>query len=119
TAHRARRHRARVGRRRHGLPADGRGRGLARDRLAQAVEPGEPVMTRRSVTIAVTRSCGVTSKAGLTASAHCVISPGPRSSMGTAAPYGVSRSMVDSGATTTNGIPAARAPRAWAYVPIL
>ncbi len=74
-------------------------------------------MTRSSVTSAETSSAGVISKAKLSAlvpggAAGTVTSSSARSSSGIAAPDGVAWSMVDSGAATTNGMPAWRAARA-------
>ena len=71
---------------------------------------------------------GVTSKAGFIArvpsgatgrSLNDTTSSAPRSSISISAPVGVARSIVDSGATTTNGTPACCAPRARLNVPIL
>ena len=83
---------------------------------------------RRSVTIAVIRSAGVTSKAGLIAVAPSGVvrtpwnehtSAAPRSSIGMWLPVGVPGSTVVSGATTRNGTPACAAASDSAKVPIL
>src|SRR5206468_11186817 len=58
-----------------------------------------------SVTIAVIRPAGVTSKAGLRAGNRLVTSAGSRSSIGIPAPVAVARSTVDVGATTYSGKP--------------
>ncbi|SLJ43156.1 Uncharacterised protein [Mycobacteroides abscessus subsp. abscessus] len=73
-----------------------------------------PCTTPCSVTTAVTRSAGVTSKAGLNAAvptgavavpANAVTSSAARSSTTMSRQLAVAGSRVDSGATTTNGIP--------------
>ena len=67
--------------------------------------------------MAETSAAGVTSKARLTArvpagAAGTVTSSSARCSIGMSAPDAVPGSMVDSGAATTNGMPAWRAARA-------
>ena len=86
--------------------------------LVTGSSPSDGRTVRRSVTTAVTRSAGVTSNAGLYA--------GPRGHLGRvplldldAGPGGVSVSTVDSGAATTNGMPARAAASASGYVPTL
>src|SRR5687767_5159287 len=94
----------------------------------QGRSPTAGRITRRSVTIAVTRSAGVTSNARFRApdpsgATRWVPAPstssGERSSISMSSPLRVDRSSVDSGAATTNGMPARAAARASGYVPIL
>jgi len=81
-------------------------------------------MILSSVTTAETSSAGVMSKAKFSAlvpsgAAGTVISSARRRSSGMRSPLAVAGSIVDSGAATTNGIPARRAASASEYVPIL
>ena len=78
-------------------------------RSRRSDSPNGAVQAPRSVKIADTYSCGVTSNAGLRIFAPsgvsrvgptCVTSRAGRSSMGMPAPSGVARSIVDSGAAT-------------------
>ena len=87
-----------------------------------------PLMVRDSVTMALTSSAGVMSKAGFQAGlpgaairrpARLSTSSASRISIGMSAPVGVSGSMVASGAATTNGMPARRAASACDTVPTL
>ena len=64
------------------------------------------------MTIAVTRSAGVTSNARFHAGPPASTSSSARSSIVIAAPSGVSISTVDSGQATTNGMPARAAASA-------
>ena len=98
----------------------------ARRRYGRSPAAGR--ITRRSVTIAVTRSAGVTSKARFNARAprgavatppSASTSSSSRTSISMPSPDSVAGSSVDSGAATTNGTPARAAASASGYVPIL
>ena len=80
------------------------------------------------MTSAVTSAAGVTSNAGLRHGVPASVSSAPpawrtssasRSSISISSPLAIAASIVDVGPATTNGIPAARAASAWAYVPTL